>query len=164
MLVDHAKNHPTNANSADGEVLLDIEVAGAIAPKATIAVYFAPNTTAGFLDAITTAIHDTERKPSVISISWGQAEDAPHGWTAQARTAYDHAFQDAAAIDPALAALAQRLEALRYEAEDVGHELRSWARAQVSQLVTQGGFPQFLLPPVNFDALYAANQAQGAPN
>jgi preprotein translocase subunit SecB len=33
-----------------------------------------------------------------------------------------------------------------------------YARAQVSQLVTQGGFPQFLLPPVNFEALYAANQ------
>ena len=42
---------------------------------------------------------------------------------------------------------------------------RSWvlfpyARAAVSNLVTQGGFPQFLLPPVNFDALYASNQAQ----
>jgi preprotein translocase subunit SecB len=35
-----------------------------------------------------------------------------------------------------------------------------YARAAVSHLVTQGGFPQFLLPPVNFDALYAANQAQ----
>src|SRR5215469_18318340 len=35
-----------------------------------------------------------------------------------------------------------------------------YARATVSALVTQGGFPQFLLPPVNFDALYAANQAQ----
>ena len=33
-----------------------------------------------------------------------------------------------------------------------------YARAAVSHLVTQGGFPQFLLPPVNFDALYAANQ------
>jgi preprotein translocase subunit SecB len=33
-----------------------------------------------------------------------------------------------------------------------------YARAAVSQLVTQGGFPQFLLPPVNFEALYAANQ------
>ena len=37
-----------------------------------------------------------------------------------------------------------------------------FARAAVSQLVSQGGFPQFLLPPVNFDALYAANQAQPA--
>jgi preprotein translocase subunit SecB len=35
-----------------------------------------------------------------------------------------------------------------------------YARAAVSHLVTQGGFPQFLLPPVNFDALYAANQTQ----
>jgi preprotein translocase subunit SecB len=37
-----------------------------------------------------------------------------------------------------------------------------YARAAVSQLVTQGGFPQFLLPPVNFDALYAA-QTQPPP-
>ena len=29
-----------------------------------------------------------------------------------------------------------------------------YARAAVSGLVTQGGFPQFLLPPVNFEALY----------
>ena len=35
-----------------------------------------------------------------------------------------------------------------------------YARAAVSHLVSQGGFPQFLLPPVNFEALYAANQAQ----
>jgi preprotein translocase subunit SecB len=38
-----------------------------------------------------------------------------------------------------------------------------YARAVVSQLVTQGGFPQFLLPPVNFEALYAANQGQATP-
>jgi preprotein translocase subunit SecB len=35
-----------------------------------------------------------------------------------------------------------------------------YARAAVSQLVTQGGFPQFLLPPVNFDALYASQAQQ----
>ena len=40
--------------------MLDIEVAGAIAPAANIVVYFAPNTDAGFLDAVTTAIHDTD--------------------------------------------------------------------------------------------------------
>jgi preprotein translocase subunit SecB len=33
-----------------------------------------------------------------------------------------------------------------------------YARAAISHLVTQGGFPQFLLPPVNFEALYEANQ------
>ncbi len=35
-----------------------------------------------------------------------------------------------------------------------------YARAQVSHLITQGGFPQLLLPPVNFDALFAANSNQ----
>jgi kumamolisin len=75
--------------------MLDIEVAGAIAPGASIAVYFAPNTDAGFLDAITTAIHDTVNKPSVISISWGSAEST---WTQQSMTAFDSAFQVAAAM------------------------------------------------------------------
>jgi len=93
--VEHARNHPTNANSADGEVMLDIEVAAAVAPKATIVVYFAPNTDQGFLDAITTAVHDTVHKPSVISISWGAAES---DWTAQAMTQFDQAFQAAAAM------------------------------------------------------------------
>ncbi|HXL97445.1 MAG TPA: protein-export chaperone SecB [Steroidobacteraceae bacterium] len=37
-----------------------------------------------------------------------------------------------------------------------------YARAVVSQLVSQGGFPQLLLPPVNFDALYASSQNEGA--
>ena len=33
-----------------------------------------------------------------------------------------------------------------------------YARAVVSHLVSQGGFPQLLLPPVNFDALFANSQ------
>ncbi|MFI4913728.1 MAG: protein-export chaperone SecB [Steroidobacterales bacterium] len=37
-----------------------------------------------------------------------------------------------------------------------------YARAVVSQLVSQGGFPQLLLPPVNFDALYANSAADTA--
>jgi len=91
--VDGASNQPVgDPNSADGEVLLDIEVVGAIAPQAKIAVYFGPNTDQGFLDAITTAVHDNLRKPSVVSISWGGAEST---WTAQSLTAYDQAFQDA---------------------------------------------------------------------
>jgi kumamolisin len=94
--VDHGKNSPTgDANGPDGEVMLDVEVVGAIAPQAKIAVYFAPNTDAGFLDAITTAIHDTTHTPSVISISWGGPEST---WTAQAMTAMDEAFQAAVAM------------------------------------------------------------------
>jgi kumamolisin len=94
--VDHAKNAATgDANGPDGEVMLDIEVVGAIAPAAHVVVYFAPNTDAGFLDAITTAAHDTTHKPSVISISWGGPESS---WTQQAMTAMDGAFQAAAAM------------------------------------------------------------------
>ncbi|MGH2510699.1 MAG: S53 family peptidase [Ktedonobacteraceae bacterium] len=94
--VDGGKNLPVgNANSADGEVALDIEVAGAIAPQAQIAVYFAPNTDRGFLDAINKAIHDTTHNPSVISISWGGPEA---NWTSQAMTAKDQAFQAAAKL------------------------------------------------------------------
>ena len=95
VLVDGAHNSPSTSGSADGEVMLDIEVVAAVAPKAKIAVYFAPNTTQGFLDAITTAVHDGVHKPSVISISWGSAES---NWTAQAMKQFDEAFQAAAAM------------------------------------------------------------------
>ncbi len=93
--VDKAKNKPGNPNGADGEVMLDIEVAGAVAGGATLAVYFAPNTDQGFLDAITTAVHDAKRKPGVISISWGGPESS---WTQQSLTAMDEACQAAAAL------------------------------------------------------------------
>ena len=94
--VDGGANAPTgDPNSADAEVALDIEVAGAVAPGASIVVYFAPNTDQGFLDALTTAIHDTTNNPSVISISWGGPENE---WTQQAMTAFDAACQDAATV------------------------------------------------------------------
>ena len=93
--IDGARNDPSTADSADGEVMLDIEVAGAIAHQAIIAVYFAPNSDKGFLDAITTAVHDTNNKPSVISISWGTAEV---NWTTQALDNFNEAFETAAAL------------------------------------------------------------------
>jgi kumamolisin len=93
--VDGGKNSPTNANSADGEVMLDIEVSAAVAPGAAIAVYFAPNTDQGFIDAVSTAVHDTTNNPSVISISWGGPESS---WTTQSLNAFDAACQSAAAL------------------------------------------------------------------
>jgi kumamolisin len=93
--VDGGANKPGPDANADGEVMLDIEVAGAVAPGANIAVYFAPNTDQGFIDALTTAVHDSVRKPSVVSISWGAQEEA---WTQQSLTAFDQALQDAAAM------------------------------------------------------------------
>jgi kumamolisin len=101
--VDGAINKPTSANSDDGEVMLDIEVAGAIAPGATIVVYFAPNTDKGFLDAITTAVHDNLNKPSVISISWGAAEKS---WTSQSLTNFNEAFKTAALLGVTICAAA----------------------------------------------------------
>ena len=89
-------NSPSTADSADGEVVLDIEVAGAVAPGAEILVYFARNTDRGFYEAITSAIHDS-RAPAIISISWGAPEDSPF-WTEQSRRVYDEAFQEAAVL------------------------------------------------------------------
>ena len=93
--VDGASNDPTDTSGANGEVALDIQVAGGVAPGATIAVYFAPNTDQGFVDAISQAVHDQTNGPSVLSISWGSAES---GWTAQAISAMGQAFQDAAQL------------------------------------------------------------------
>ena len=94
--VDGGKNSPTgNASGPDGEVELDIEVAGAIAPSAEIAAYFAPNTDQGFIDAVMAAVHDATLKPSIISISWGGPENS---WTEQSRNALNTACQDAATM------------------------------------------------------------------
>ncbi|MER6739094.1 hypothetical protein, partial [Streptomyces puniciscabiei] len=79
---------------ADDQVHLDIEVTGALAPGANQSVYFAPNTAKGFIDAVSTAIHDTPT-PTVLSIGWGNAEEL---WTVQAKRALHEAFADAAAL------------------------------------------------------------------
>jgi kumamolisin len=92
--VDGGANTPGSADGADGEVMLDLEVAGAMAPGAALVVYFAPNTDRGFLDALSEAVH-ADPTPAVVSISWGGPEDS---WTEQARTAFDDALADAAAL------------------------------------------------------------------
>jgi kumamolisin len=94
--VDHAGNKPTTPDSDDGEVMLDIEVAGAVAPKAKFAVYFAPNNgDQGFIDGISAAVHDSERNPSVISISWGGPESTTDQ---QGIAAFHELFVAAAAV------------------------------------------------------------------
>jgi kumamolisin len=95
VILDGGSNDPTTANSADGEVLLDIEVAGSIAPGAKIVVYFTTNTDQGFQDAISTAIHDTANNPGVISISWGGPEST---WSQTAIASMDSTCQSAAAL------------------------------------------------------------------
>jgi kumamolisin len=93
--VDGASSTPGQDQDADVEVMLDAEVAGATAPGASIVIYFAPNTDQGFLDAVTTAVHDQTHNPSVLSISWGAAESE---WTQQSLDALNQAIAAAAAI------------------------------------------------------------------
>jgi len=93
--VDGGANKP-GRSEADGEVVLDIEVAGAVAPGAKLVVYFAPNTTNGFIDAVKAAAHDTVRKPSVISISWGGPENPAE--SKQFLDGLGEAIRDAAAM------------------------------------------------------------------
>jgi kumamolisin len=100
VAVDGVSNSPGDPQS-DPEVALDIEVSGAIAPGANIVVYFAPFTEQGWVDALTTAIHDSTNKPSVLSISWGFAEGEPvqgFEWTPQTVQAVNQTLQAAAAM------------------------------------------------------------------
>ncbi len=104
VAVGQGSNQPGADPNVDGEVLLDIEVAGAVAPGAKIAVYFSEFTVKGWVDALTQAIHDTTNTPSVISISWGFAEDEPLGagnspiWTQAAVDAVNQALAAAATL------------------------------------------------------------------
>jgi kumamolisin len=91
-------NNPgTNAldpNNPDVEVMLDIEVSGAIAPGAKIVVYFAPDASdQSFLGVMNAIISDTVNKPGIVSISWGGPEDTA---TSQFQNEFDQLLQSAA--------------------------------------------------------------------
>lgn len=87
----------TNAldpNNPDVEVMLDIEVAGSIAPGANIVVYFAPDATdQSFLNVLSAIVHDNVNKPSIVSISWGGPEQNA---TVQFQNEFDRILQSAA--------------------------------------------------------------------
>lgn len=94
--VDGGTNNPgTTVSDSDGEVALDIEVAGTVAPNAAIVVYFAGNTSQAFQDAVSAAVHDSTNNPSVISISWGSPEDPSYG---SYYTSFDQEMQAAATM------------------------------------------------------------------
>ena len=88
---------PSDQNDPDaiGEVMLDIEVAAAVCPRATLAVYFSNFTEKGWVDVIDAALDDTTNSPGVLSISYGLAEGADI-WTQQAMDAVNDALQEAA--------------------------------------------------------------------
>jgi kumamolisin len=85
---------PLDPANPDVEVLLDIEVVGAVAPGAQIVVYFAPSAEdQSFLDVLTAAVHDSENNPTIISISWGGPESTA---TSQFQQNFDEVMQAAA--------------------------------------------------------------------
>jgi kumamolisin len=89
ILPDGANVQDNNPTKGDGEVQMDIEIAGSVAPAADISVYFAPNTPNGFCEAVHQAITDNA---SVISLSWGNPEGT---WGDSDRKALDQLFQSA---------------------------------------------------------------------
>ncbi len=92
-LVGNGKN--VSDSKYDGEVMLDVEIVGAIVPKSTLVVYFAENNHAGFFQALQEAIHDTVNCPSVISISWGLAEKY---WTQSNIDSFESILKDASIL------------------------------------------------------------------
>jgi len=72
-----AKNRPlspTGMLTPDAEVYMDLQILAGLAPEAKLVVYFAENSSRGWIEALNAAIFDRKHRPSVLSISWGQAE------------------------------------------------------------------------------------------
>jgi kumamolisin len=94
--VSGARNAPYGESRAyDGEVTGDVQTVGALAPGARIVVYFAPNDTRGFFEAVAAAVHDRRQGNTVLSISWGQGE--VH-WHRGVMRAFDRVLLEAAVL------------------------------------------------------------------
>jgi kumamolisin len=82
--------------------MLDVEVVGAMAAGAKIAVYFSTFDEKGFIDAIAAVVADHQNDPSVVSISWGWSENQPFGqdapWSPAAMDHVNHSFLAAAQL------------------------------------------------------------------
>jgi kumamolisin len=82
---------------SSGEIMLDMQVVGGIAPGARIVMYFTEFTERGWVDAITTILTDGDNNPSVISCSYGNPEDDPRSaWTTMAINKVNDSFSAAA--------------------------------------------------------------------
>lgn len=93
VYIDGATNRPDNTlNSL--EVVMNIEICGAIANRATLVVYFAPNTSRGLYNAVNAAINDTTYNPKIISLSWGASENI---WPLETLTSLNNLFASAVA-------------------------------------------------------------------
>jgi kumamolisin len=93
--VDGATDVRHDETEFDTELALDTQIAGGLAPGATLAIYAAPHSERGFLDAIRTVLFDEELKPAILSISYGWPEGF---WTDAALEIFDDLFAVAALL------------------------------------------------------------------
>ena len=100
VAVDNVSTDPASDPNSTGEVMLDVDVAGSLAPAANIVVYFSTFDEKGMIDAISAVINDSANDPSVVSISWGWDENQPFQnsilWTPAAMQAIGESFLAAA--------------------------------------------------------------------
>jgi kumamolisin len=75
--VDGVQSDPTGDPDSTGEVMLDIDMVGALAPGATIVAYFSTFDEKGLVDCVGAIMDDSTNDPSVVSISWGWDENQP---------------------------------------------------------------------------------------
>jgi kumamolisin len=101
--VDGVSTDPAADPDSTGEVMLDVDVAGALGGGAKIAVYFSTFDEKGMIDILSTIIADSVNDPSVLSISWGWAENQDFNntgvtWSAAAIDHINHSFLAAAQL------------------------------------------------------------------
>jgi kumamolisin len=77
VAVDGVSTDPAADPDSTGEVMLDVDVAGALGGGAKIAVYFSTFDEKGMVDILSAVLADSVNDPSVLSISWGWAENQP---------------------------------------------------------------------------------------
>jgi kumamolisin len=102
VALDGVSVDPSADPDSTGEVMLDIDMAGALAPGAALVVYFSTFDEKGLVDAIAAVISDTVHKPTVASISWGWDENQKMGrdtiWSPAAIDHVNHSFLAAAQL------------------------------------------------------------------
>ena len=77
VAVDGVSTDPTADPNSTGEVMLDVDVAGALAGGAKVAVYFSTFDEKGLVDILSAVINDSANDPTVLSVSWGWDENQP---------------------------------------------------------------------------------------
>jgi kumamolisin len=102
VAVDGVGTDPTADPNSTGEVMLDVDVAGALAGGAKVAVYFSTFDEKGLVDILSAVINDSANDPSVLSVSWGWDENQPFNtgilWSPAAIDHVNHSLLAAAQL------------------------------------------------------------------